>query len=134
MDLSRYCKIFPHPDDPSLQVLFSTRTACLLTVPTELLNDIKRGALPIEEREAMAEHGMLVESLDIEQREMLGYIDQMNRLNKAFRAIVVMSLDCNLACGYCFEGTTKGETLSFHGDRSRSRGLHHPRTPKAGTR
>lgn len=109
MDLSRYCKIFPHPDDPSLQVLFSTRTACLLTVPTELLNDIKRGALPIEEREAMAEHGMLVESRDIEQREMLGYIDQMNRANKAFRAIVVMSLDCNLACGYCFEGTRKGK-------------------------
>lgn len=109
MPISRYCVIFPHPDDRSLAVLFSTRTVATLVVPLEMISDIKQGTVRDDEKETLVTHGIIVESLEHELLEMQGYIDEMNRLNKAFSAIVVMSLDCNLACGYCFEGTRKGK-------------------------
>ncbi len=109
MPLSRYSKMFSHPDDPGLIMLFSTRTTSVLTVPAGMIGDIEQGMLSDEEKETLTAHGVIVESLENEMQEMLGYIDEMNRLSKSFCAIVVMSLDCNLACRYCFEGTRKGK-------------------------
>ena len=40
---------------------------------------------------------------------MLGYIRELNTLNTSLRIIVVLNLDCNLACTYCFEGQRKGK-------------------------
>jgi uncharacterized protein len=101
--------IFPHPDDSDLALLFSTRTTAALTVPKEMINEIEQGGLPHEEKEILLTHGMLVESNDAEEQEMTEYVDQANRLSNALRMIVVMSLDCNLACPYCFEGNRKGK-------------------------
>ncbi|HEY6011990.1 MAG TPA: geopeptide radical SAM maturase [Nitrospirota bacterium] len=109
MPLSRYCTIFPHPDDPGLVLLFSTRTTAAVTVPKVMINEIAQGRISHEEEESLVTLGMLVQSHDAEQQDMAGYIDEMNRMSKALRMIVVMSLDCNLACPYCFEGTRKGK-------------------------
>ncbi len=40
---------------------------------------------------------------------MLAYIDQMNAASTTLKPIVVLNLDCNLACVYCFEGSRKGK-------------------------
>jgi uncharacterized protein len=39
---------------------------------------------------------------------MLRFLDDLNAANRSLRYIVVLNLDCNLACRYCFEGTRKG--------------------------
>ena len=38
----------------------------------------------------------------------LSYIDELNGLNKSLSIKLVMNLDCNLNCTYCFEGKRKG--------------------------
>ena len=40
---------------------------------------------------------------------MLGFLDEVNALNTTLSIRLVMNLDCNLACRYCFEGTRKGK-------------------------
>jgi len=39
---------------------------------------------------------------------MLGLFDKTNIIMKKFHGLVVMTLDCNLACTYCYEGGVKG--------------------------
>ncbi len=74
-----------------------------------MLKDIKKGNISEEEKETLVELGFLVNSAEEEKKEMLGFMDEINAVNKTFSAILVMNLDCNLACKYCFEGTRKGK-------------------------
>ena len=73
-----------------------------------MLQDIEKDNLSEEERTALADLGFLVKHED-ERIEMLGFVDELNSLNKKVGAVIVMNLDCNLACKYCFEGTRKGK-------------------------
>ncbi len=108
MRLTSYCRVFPSCGDPAHAILFSTRTAAALLVPSSLVDAVGRGGGSAEERATLAEHGFLVESAEAERREMLGFLDELNALDRAYRPLVVLNLDCNLACAYCFEGTRKG--------------------------
>ncbi|MBI5640967.1 MAG: geopeptide radical SAM maturase [Nitrospirae bacterium] len=108
MILSRYCKIYPHKDDPASVLLFSTKKSSKILVSRTVLEDIENGAIPDEEKETLMDLGFLVSSVDEERNEMIGFIDELNSINRSFKAIVVMNLDCNLACRYCFEGARKG--------------------------
>ena len=107
MILSRYCKIYPYKDN--LFLLFSTKKASKILIPKSMLKDIKRGNISEEEKETLVKLGFLVNDFDEEKAEMLGFMDELNSINKNFSAILVMNLDCNLACKYCFEGSRKGK-------------------------
>ena len=48
-------------------------------------------------------------SADEEKTEILGFVDELNAADKIFAVQLVLNLDCNLACGYCFEGSRKGK-------------------------
>jgi len=109
MPLSLYCIQFDHPESSDQVILFSTRTAATVALTRDALKDLERNALPVEEKENLAALGLIVRSTDEEKREMLAYVDEMNKLNASIRPVVVMNLDCNLACAYCFEGTRKGK-------------------------
>jgi uncharacterized protein len=109
MPLSQYCKIFRLPEDPGQVMLFSTRTTAVVHVSPEVLQDIEKGELSEEERHTLSEEGFFTESHEKERQELLDYIDDLNKLTKTFTAVVVLNLDCNLACRYCFEGTRKGD-------------------------
>ena len=73
------------------------------------MEDFKKNNLPEEERDTLKGLGFLVDDPDTEKREMLTFLEELNSINKVFKASVVMSLDCNLACKYCFEGQRKGK-------------------------
>lgn len=109
MNLSRYCKIYHHPDDKGLRTLFSTATMAVADVEPEVVQDIAKGSLSEEERKTLDDLGFLAESPETDKQEMLGYFDDLNARNSAFDALVVLNLNCNLACRYCFEGTRKGK-------------------------
>jgi uncharacterized protein len=105
MHFSQYCKIYPDPEDPRGFVLFSTKNSAIIRIPESSLRRISRLK---GDKELLKKWGFLVEDLEEEKREMLGFIDDLNRLNRTLSIKLVMGLDCNLACRYCFEGTRKG--------------------------
>jgi uncharacterized protein len=109
MPLSRYCKIYHLPEDPKKVRLFSTLTTAAADVAREVLQDIEKDNLSKKEKKTLTDLGFLVKSREAETRELLGYIDELNAENRMFTAIVVLNLDCNLGCTYCYEGKRKGK-------------------------
>ena len=107
MTLSKYCKIYLYRDN--LVHLFSTKKASKILIPKSMLKDIEKDNISEEEKKTLTELGSLVNSAEEEKKEMLGFMDEINAANKTFSAILVMNLDCNLACKYCFEGSRKGK-------------------------
>ncbi len=108
MILSRYCRIFSADGEEDSCLLYSTKKASSVIVHRSVLADIHSGRTGNEESAVLSELGLLVKSADAERDEMLGFVDEVNGLNKVLKAVVVMNLDCNLACRYCFEGQRKG--------------------------
>lgn len=109
MILSRYCKTLSCTDSTEEVLLFSTKSLSVIRVPRDLLRDIEAGRLSDDETAALRTQGFLANSLDDERHEMLRFLDDLNSASRTFNAIVVLNLDCNLGCTYCFEGTRKGK-------------------------
>lgn len=108
MQLSRYCRIFGDPTDSERSILFSTKSAAKIAVPKSFIREISTAHLAYAEERNLAELGFLVKD-DMEDREqILSFIDEINALNTFTFFKIVMNLNCNLACRYCFEGTRKG--------------------------
>jgi uncharacterized protein len=53
--------------------------------------------------------GFLVESAAQERQAVQGYLDELNRLNPNLTVAVILGLECNFACRYCFQGEQKGQ-------------------------
>jgi uncharacterized protein len=81
----------------------------IVDIAPEVVQDIEKGSLSEEERETLVEFGFLVQNDEADKQEMLGYIDDLNSGAETFDAVVVLNLDCNLGCKYCFEGARKGK-------------------------
>jgi uncharacterized protein len=67
-----------------------------------------------EEREALAtltELGFVVDSRDADRRALDAYFDTIRHDRSQLRLTVLTTLQCNFACGYCFQGD--------HGDHNR---------------
>jgi uncharacterized protein len=109
MRLSRYLKIFPSSNSPGHLILYSTRRAAILCVPEKTLLQIEEGTLTECDRETLVFYGILIPAQAAEREEMLTRFDEANRRSIKFTAIVVLNLDCNLACGYCFEEGVRGK-------------------------
>ncbi len=108
MHLSRYVKIFPCRDDPGRVLIYSTRRGSTVIVPETFPAAIEEGSIAQADQQILARLGILVPDTDRERYEMRGLLDEANRLNRQFSAQVVLNLDCNLACTYCYEGGMKG--------------------------
>lgn len=109
MPLSRYCKLIHHHEDRERGMLFSTRTAAVACVSPEVIQDIEQNKLSEDEKGTLSELALFTESAETEKGELRGFIEDLNNRNRAFNAIVVLNLNCNLACTYCFEGSRKGK-------------------------
>ncbi|HWR89303.1 MAG TPA: geopeptide radical SAM maturase [Dissulfurispiraceae bacterium] len=108
MILSKFSKIFPCEGKPGYQLLYSTKRASSLLVHESVIQSAQEGRIAGEEQQIMEKFGLLVSSIDEEVREILSIMDSMNRTARLFSAMVVLNLDCNLACTYCYEGAMKG--------------------------
>ena len=108
-ELTRYHRIFTPAEHAGSAILFSTRTAASLLVPAAMIDEITQGTIGEEDRATLAAHGFLVESAKAERQEMLGFLDELATMDQRYKATVVLNLDCNLACVYCYEGTRKGK-------------------------
>lgn len=104
MNISRYLKVFPSPDRPGYSILYSTLRSSVAAVSDETLAAMRAGTLPAGESQALMRLGMLVEDSDAEREQMRGLIERVNSQLRHFKVMAVLNLDCNLDCGYCFEG------------------------------
>lgn len=109
MKLTKYLKIFDQGDEQRSLILLSAKKGSIISVPGTMLADIQAGAISQEEMLMLAEHGFLTEAPDAEQEEMLGFIEELNKISRTLAVKLVINLDCNLACQYCFEGQRKGK-------------------------
>ena len=109
MNLSRYCARYPDFKKNSRITLFSTKTGSVVTISADVIQDIEQGRLSAEERKTLKTEGFLVRSADQEKKELLHFIEKLNLGSEIFNAMVVLNLDCNLGCTYCFEGARKGK-------------------------
>lgn len=104
MQLSTYLKIYPCPDQPGMNLVYSTARSSVVLLPDELLEAAGNNTLEDEERKILAGLGVLVEDQAAEQERMRGIFD-IPRPDVPFNAIVALNLDCNLACPYCYEAS-----------------------------
>ncbi len=107
MHLSRYLKIYPDP--PDHLIFYATRRAAVLRVTEQVMRQIEENSLSGADRETLVRYGVLVPDPEKERKEMLARFTTANRKSKRMSAIVVLNLDCNLACGYCFEEGVRGK-------------------------
>ncbi|HEX9023254.1 MAG TPA: geopeptide radical SAM maturase, partial [Geobacteraceae bacterium] len=108
MHLSRYLKIYPQAKRPGLNLLYSTRTGATLLIDEDTLRAAQDGTLADPERDTLARLGLLVPDPAEEREEMRNIFLNANQRRNLFQGIVVLNLDCNLACPYCYEGNFRG--------------------------
>jgi uncharacterized protein len=109
MKLSCYSKFYTSQESADSVIAYSTQNAAAALITSDLVEDIKKGCISKEEEEVLTDLGILVSSREEEKKKMQGFIRELNDLDKTFKYIVVLNLDCNLACKYCFEGKRKGK-------------------------
>lgn len=66
------------------------------------------GSLSEEEIRILGDLGFLVPDRQAEILELPKAIDTQNRHNTALSITVVVNMDCNFSCTYCYEGSRKG--------------------------
>jgi len=108
MQLSQYLMIYPDRIHPDRFLLYSTLRLSMARVSGETIAALRQGSAPPPEREALARLGMLVPDRAAEKEQMRGMISRVNARNRNFKAIVMLNLDCNLDCGYCYEADFRG--------------------------
>jgi uncharacterized protein len=107
--LSRYLKIYPAPDQPGWYLVYSTRKGSLVRLPEALLAAARQGQLPAAEDQALRRLEILVQDPAAEKSAMEGLVGRANRRSTRFKGTVVLNLDCNLACPYCYEDYYRGK-------------------------
>lgn len=104
MPLSRYMISFPDPACPESVILYSTRKSSAVRVSQRLYAAALADQLVDAECDTLRRLLLWTDDSAAERKEVLGLIDHTNSTSSTFSATVVLTLDCNLACPYCFEG------------------------------
>lgn len=109
MQLSRYIKIYPWEGSAELRLLFSTKKASKILIEEETLRSAEGGTLSSQDESILSELGMIVPHREEEKQAMLGLLDELDSKNHTLNITVVLNMDCNFACPYCYEGDMKGK-------------------------
>jgi uncharacterized protein len=115
MQPSAYLKAFKHPEHEDHLILFSTRHCSKILITKEKWKAIENDALPTENEAVLRRVGMLVNGREEEKRSISCLFEELNRNNTSVDIIVVLNLDCNFACKYCYEGDMKGRIYMSEG-------------------
>ena len=109
MQFSHYLKTYPFKEKPGYLLLYSTKKSSKVLLKEETYNSIKNGELSPENEIVLSQLGMVVPDRELERREMLGLLDEINAKNLSLNISVIINLDCNFNCIYCYEGDLKGK-------------------------
>jgi len=122
MQLSHYLKIYPYQENPGQLLLFSTKKASKILLTQETFQSIEKGTLSSPDEALLSKLGMIVDDREEEKRAMFALLDRLNTNNSGLNITVVLNLDCNFACIYCYEGDMKGKL--YMSDKTADRLIH----------
>lgn len=109
MHVSRYIKIYPCLDKPGRILLVATRRCSVLELSESLWDRLcNNGELSQQERETFIRLGVLVADRDAEWEEMRNTFETLNSSSRRFEVTATLTLECNLACPYCYEDPFRG--------------------------
>ncbi len=109
MQVSRYLKYYPSPDKSGRMLLIATRRCAVLECSEALWDRVRNGGeLTESERTTLARLGVLVPDRDAEREEMRATFETINGSNRRFEVTATLTLECNLACPYCYEDPFRG--------------------------
>lgn len=108
MQTSRYLKTFSFEERPGSRLVFSTKKTSTAVLTDEVLCSIDRGTLSAEDLATLSKLGLIVPDKEAEKQSMLDYVDRLNARNSNLNISVVINLDCNFRCVYCYEEGMKG--------------------------
>jgi len=109
MQLSHYLKIYDYKEEPDSLILFSTRRGSKVLISKAKFQAIQENTLSSSDSSLLKDIGILVSDKIQEKDDMLNSIKKQNRANPLLHITVVLNLDCNFACPYCFEEGIKGD-------------------------
>ncbi|MFC1858360.1 geopeptide radical SAM maturase [Thermodesulfobacteriota bacterium] len=109
MQISHYLKVYPYEEETGHLILFSTKQASKVLIKKETFLSIERGTLLPEDADLLTKLGMIVPDREAEKRSIVGIIENLNTDNPGMAVMVVLNLDCNFGCIYCYEGGIKGD-------------------------
>ncbi len=109
--LTRYGKVFRDPGRPGWSLVFSTLSGSLVRLQEGLVEALREGTarLPEGDADALQRAGVLVEVPEAERARAVGYLEEVNRVSPVFVAAVIVGMECNFGCPYCYEGPDKGD-------------------------
>jgi hypothetical protein len=89
MHLSKYCKKYPSGEDTESVILFSTQNAAIVEIPESIAGDLPNALFTQKDRNTLRKLGFLVADSEKERRELLAYIDELNKLNQSLNIKLV---------------------------------------------
>jgi uncharacterized protein len=115
MKLSHYLKTFSCKGSPDSLIVFSTRRISKIRIPRETFGRMERGEISPSEETLLMKLGMLVPDRADEKRSVRNMFERLNDTNPGLDVTVVLNLDCNFSCVYCYEGAPEGDRyMSAH--------------------
>ncbi len=108
MEKSKYLKTYTLPEAKGRRLLFSYRRTSLCLLSEAECLALEQGQADEQTMSQLAALGMLVPDRKEELQEVKGFYAELNRINPNVTAAVVLGMECNFACRYCYEGTLKG--------------------------
>ena len=105
--LSQYITVFPDDEDSDFFFLYSTKKASLVRLHKDSREAADRGMLSSGNRAVLSEMAMITDDKVAERQGMLYFLDDLTAKNDFISLTVVLNLDCNFACLYCFEESVK---------------------------
>ncbi|MBA7681088.1 GTP 3',8-cyclase [subsurface metagenome] len=109
MQPSQYLKIYPSEEKQDYLLFFSTKKASKILLKRETFQSIEKDTLSPSDGAVLSKLGMIVDDRQAERRAMLSFMDKLNAKSTGLSLMVVLNLDCNFACTYCYEGDMKGK-------------------------
>ncbi|MDA8165510.1 MAG: geopeptide radical SAM maturase [Desulfobacteraceae bacterium] len=117
MKPSPYLHCFPCPDRPGYRILYSARKASLLLLEEELASRAAQGEeLPPEATTTLSRLGLVVADPEAEREAGRNLLADINRENPSLNVAVILTLACNFACRYCYEGNLKEQPRPMIGE------------------
>ncbi len=89
-------------------ILYSTKRGSIAIAEQEMWERFKNNTLLPDEADLLKDLGMAVKDRETEKEEVFQSLDRLNANNPELHITVVLNMDCNFACTYCYEGDMKG--------------------------
>lgn len=109
MVFSPYLTLHRHHTIPGQVLLFSTKTGALVLLPEEDFTALDNGATDNPYMDQLTEMDMMVGDPEAERRQVSRYLADINHHNPNLTLAIILGMECNFSCLYCFEGQQKGK-------------------------